>query len=71
MKAMVEWPKNKDHLVRMLMLAFKAGCNWGYGVELAIDPGAQEELGARQFVGLISADEAFEEKQKIIEGGDQ
>lgn len=67
---MVEWPKNKDHLTRMLMLAFKAGCNWGYGVELAIEPEKQEELGARQFVGLISLEEALKKKTEIIESGE-
>lgn len=68
---MVRWPKNKNDLTQMLMNAFKAGCWWGYAVELAIDPGVQEELGARQYVGLITSEEALEKKQKLIEDGGQ
>lgn len=58
-------PEDIDDLNRMLMNAFKAGCNHGYCVEHTLDVVEQEELGAKCYVGLISEDEMYEEWERI------
>lgn len=51
----------------MCKTAFKAGCNWGYGVDLSAHVSEQEELGAMAHVGQISTEEAIARKQKLLE----
>ena len=59
-------PKTKAEFLRLLKLAFLAGCEWGYGIDVSADPGAQENIGASFWAGEITLDAALEEKERII-----
>lgn len=59
MSAKRKMPKNKAEYQEALKLAFRAGCNWGYGVEHDGDLDFQENLGAMAYVGEITEDDAI------------
>lgn len=60
-------PRTKADYIESLKSAFMAGCEWGYGVDVSADPQLQAEVGARNWVGEITLDEASELKERIIE----
>ena len=60
-------PRTKADYIKSLKSAFMAGCDWGYGVDVSAAPELQEEVGARQWVGEITLDEALELRERIIE----
>lgn len=62
--------QQEKNINTMLMNAFRAGCNWGYGVDLSVDVAEQEILGAKQYIGEISEEEAFRKKNELIEGAE-
>ena len=65
----MKMPKNKKELIKMLKLAFIAGCDWGYVVEHSVDVLEQEELGAMAYVGEISIEEATQKREELVDRG--
>ena len=59
-------PKTKAEFLRLIKLAFLAGCEWGYGVDISANPTEQENIGASYWAGEITLDEALDEKERII-----
>lgn len=58
-------PEDIEDLNRMLMNAFRAGCNHGYCVEHTVNVVEQEILGAENYIGLIPDDEFYEKWEKL------
>lgn len=63
--------QQEKNIDTMLINAFRAGCNWGYGVDLSADVSGQEMLGAKLYIGAISEKEAFRRKNELIEEADK
>lgn len=51
-------PKNKRQFEACLESAFLEGCSWGYCVEHTNKIAEQEQIGADQYLGRISREEA-------------
>lgn len=60
-----------ENIDTLVGLAFAAGCNWGYGVELSADLSAQEAIGLELYLGRITEEEAFRRKSAVIEEADR
>lgn len=58
-------PKNKRQFEACLENAFLAGCSWGYVVEHTNKISEQEQLGADQYLGRISGEEASAKLEAI------
>ena len=59
-KRLIKMPKTKAEYIKHIKIAFKAGCNFGYGVVHDLDISLQEELGAQCWAGEITEDELWE-----------
>lgn len=64
-KSYFRMPKNQAELHRTIENAFLAGCTWGYGVDHGKNMSEQEQLGADQYIGKITPEEAHAKMLEI------
>ena len=58
-------PRTRAEFESVLICAFMAGCNHGYGVEHNFNVYEQEMLGAENWVGRIPDEEFYERWEKL------
>ena len=63
----IPMPRNRQRFEECLINAFLAGCNHGYVVEHTLEVREQEMLGALEWIGRITHEEAAERMLKIWE----
>lgn len=61
----IKMPRTRAEFEEMLMDAFLSGCTHGYSVEHTENVSEQERIGALEYIGLITKEEANERLAQI------